>query len=183
MRDTISEGAADFMAFRLTPVSPQVKESFASSPGVRSRMQLQKEKDTRPEVELRKELFVLGLRYRLHRRVVPGTARTVDIVFGPARVAVFVDGCFWHGCPQHSAQIPKSNTEFWTEKIAQTRRRDRDTERRLHERSWTVVRVWEHEDAKHAASKIAKILRGQLPEQELFTRRTRGAGSQSVDVN
>jgi DNA mismatch endonuclease (patch repair protein) len=79
-------------------------------------------------------------------------------VFGPARVAVFVDGCFWHGCPSH-ATWPKNNAEFWREKIETNRLRDRDTDRRLSVAGWLVVRVWEHEDIDTAADRLERIVR------------------------
>ena len=79
--------------------------------------------------------------------------RRADIVFGPAKVAVFVDGCFWHSCPEH-ATIPKNNREWWIEKLEANVRRDRDTDRELEEAGWAVVRVWEHEDATPAAQRI-----------------------------
>lgn len=84
--------------------------------------------------------------------------RRADVVFGPARVAVFVDGCFWHGCPSH-ASWPKNNADFWREKIETNQRRDRDTDRRLAEAGWVVVRVWEHEDLEAAADRVERILR------------------------
>ncbi|WP_346007511.1 hypothetical protein [Janibacter terrae] len=78
--------------------------SFASTPGVRSRMQVQRTRDTAPEMALRSSLHSMGLRYRVDRAPLPGLRRRADIVFGPARVAVFVDGCFWHGCPEHGTK-------------------------------------------------------------------------------
>ena len=79
-------------------------------------------------------------------------------MFGPARVAVFVDGCFWHGCPVH-ATWPKNNAEFWREKIETNRLRDRDTDRRLVAAGWEVVRMWEHEDIEEAADRLERIVR------------------------
>lgn len=116
-----------------------------------------RQQDTKPETLLRSELHRLGLRYRLHRPVVPGVRRRPDIVFGPARVAVFVDGCFWHGCPQHGTSA-KANAKFWREKIATNQRRDFDTNIRLQRAGWKVVRIWEHEDPEDAAARIARVV-------------------------
>ncbi len=99
----------------------------ASIAAVRARMQAQRRRDTVPEMALRRVLHGLGLRYRLDLNVVPRTRRTVDIDFGPSKVAVFVDGCFWHGCGAHRGQVPKVNQQFWREKIRENVARDRDT--------------------------------------------------------
>jgi len=106
---------------------------------------------------LRRALHASGLRYRVHRRPVKGVRREADVVFGPTRVAVFVDGCFWHGCPEH-ATWPKNNAEFWRRKIEGNRARDLDTDARLAEAGWVAVRVWEHEDPAEAAARIAVIV-------------------------
>jgi DNA mismatch endonuclease (patch repair protein) len=132
--------------------------SFAVSPHVRTKMQNQRRFDTRPELALRKSLHKFGLRFRLQRQIVPGTRRRVDIAFGPARVAVFVDGCFWHGCPEHHPQPPKTNEWFWPDKIAGNQARDADTTQRLSEAGWIVIRVWEHEDLDAAATRIAAAI-------------------------
>ena len=127
----------------------------ASSESVRRRMQATRSIDTPPEVALRSELHRLGLRFRLHRELIPGFRRKVDIVFFRARVAVFVDGCFWHGCPLHGTLPKSTHRDFWAEKIDRNRRRDRDTNRRLETLGWLVIRVWEHEKPKAAAEYIA----------------------------
>lgn len=116
-------------------------------------MERQAQRDTKPELALRRELWRRGLRYRVDRPPIKGMRRRADIVFGPAKVAVFVDGCFWHSCPEH-ATIPKNNREWWIEKLEANVRRDRDTRRELEEAGWLVVRVWEHEDATTAAQRI-----------------------------
>ncbi len=121
-----------------------------------------RQKDTKPEVLLRSELCRLGLRYRLHRPVVSGVRRRPDIVFGPSKVAVFVDGCFWHGCPKHGT-VAKANAEFWRKKIADNKRRDSDTDRRLKTTGWAVVRVWEHENPAVAARRISRLVRRRRP--------------------
>jgi DNA mismatch endonuclease (patch repair protein) len=115
-------------------------------------MKRQRRRDTAPELALRSALHRMGLRYRVEFRL-PGTRRRVDVAFTAARVAVFVDGCFWHGCPEH-ATWPKQNAEWWREKIETNRRRDRDTEQHLLGAGWKVIRVWEHEDVTSAADRI-----------------------------
>lgn len=119
-------------------------------------MRAQKERDTSPEMLIRRQLHAVGLRYRLHRRI-PGTRREIDIALVQYRIAVFVDGCFWHGCPEHGT-LPKTNRAWWQRKLATNRSRDIDTNARLAESGWTVVRIWEHEDPGRAAiSLIATV--------------------------
>ena len=122
-------------------------------------MQLQRERDTAPELALRRELHRRGLRYRVDRQTVPGTRRRVDIVFGPTKVAVFVDGCFWHGCPKHGKRDHAINGWYWPNKIAGNRARDADTGARLRAAGWRVIRVWEHESPRRAASRIEAAVR------------------------
>jgi DNA mismatch endonuclease (patch repair protein) len=123
-------------------------------------MQTTARRDTPAELRLRSELHRAGLRYRVDRRVLTGTRRRADIVFTAARVAVFVDGCFWHGCPDHGSW-PKRNAVWWKEKIESNRRRDADTDARLEAEGWVSVRVWEHEDAGTAAARIVGLVRGR----------------------
>ncbi|GCD99409.1 very short patch repair endonuclease [Embleya hyalina] len=127
--------------------------SLTTTDATRARMSRQRSKDTGVEVALRRVLHGMGLRYRVHRRPLKGVRREADVVFGPAKVAVYVDGCFWHGCPVH-ATWPKRNAEFWKTKIEGNRTRDADTDRRMAEAGWLVVRVWEHEDAAVAAARV-----------------------------
>ena len=121
-------------------------------------MQATRSKDTPMELELRSALHRLGLRFRVHRHLIPGSKRTVDIVFVGRRVAVFVDGCFWHGCPVHGTLPKKTNRKWWTSKIEENRRRDRDTNRRLEALGWRVIRVWEHEGPLAAAHRVARVI-------------------------
>ncbi|MGW3964363.1 very short patch repair endonuclease [Amycolatopsis sp. NPDC005003] len=121
-------------------------------------MSKQKSRNTGIEMALRKALHRAGLRYRVHRRPVEGVRREADLVFGPARVAVFVDGCFWHGCPEH-ATWPKNNADFWREKIETNRRRDADTDTRLGEAGWLAVRIWEHESVEVATDRVIMAVR------------------------
>lgn len=120
-------------------------------------MSRQASRDTRPELLLRRRLHALGLRYTVHRRPVPNVRRTADIVFSRARVAVFVDGCFWHGCPEH-ATAPKTNAEWWTTKLARNVERDRETDALLAAAGWSVIRVWEHELPGEAAERVQALV-------------------------
>jgi DNA mismatch endonuclease (patch repair protein) len=124
----------------------------------RLRMSRQRSRDTGPERALRSLLHQRGLRFRLHQRPVPGVRRQADIVFRRARVAVFVDGCFWHSCPDH-ATSPRANGAWWRDKLAANVTRDRDTDERLREAGWVVVRVWEHEDPAAAAELVNGLVR------------------------
>lgn len=123
-------------------------------------MSLQRTQDTGIEVRLRSLLHAQGLRYRVHQRPLAGLRRVADLVFVGARVAVFVDGCFWHGCSEHGTW-PKQNAEFWRDKIHGNVRRDRHTDAMLTEAGWLPVRVWEHEDVQGAASRVAAIVRSR----------------------
>ncbi|WP_181008370.1 very short patch repair endonuclease [Sphingomonas montanisoli] len=124
------------------------------------RMARVRQKGTDVELALRRALHAKGLRYRLHVPLLSKPRRVPDIVFPRRKVAVFVDGCFWHGCPQH-ASWPKSNAQFWRDKIESNMARDADTDRRLHELGWRVVRVWAHEAADEAAKRIETIVRNE----------------------
>ena len=108
-------------------------------------MVAQRREGTTPEMALRRELHSAGLRYRVHRAPVASLRRKADVVFGPSRVAVFVDGCFWHGCPEHGVRRHDVNGWYWPEKIARNRRRDEDTDRVLAAAGWLAVRIWEHD--------------------------------------
>jgi DNA mismatch endonuclease (patch repair protein) len=121
-------------------------------------MQLQRTRDTAPELALRQALHALGLRYRVDRAPIPGSPRRADIVFTRQQVAVYVDGCFWHGCPEHGTRS-KSNTAWWEDKLARVRARDADTDRALTEAGWLVIRTWEHEDPRVVAEKIQDVIR------------------------
>ena len=129
-------------------------------------------RDTAPEIALRRELHRRGLRFRIDRPVLADRRRRVDIVFRPTKVAVFVDGCFWHGCPVHATQ-PRANSGYWQEKIATNQRRDRDTDRQLEASGWLVMRIWEHEDPVDAASRIEETVRRRREERQEPGRRRR----------
>ena len=120
-------------------------------------MSQQLTRDTAPEVAIRSALHAMGLRYRVNATVVPDLRRRADIVFRKRKVAVFVDGCFWHRCPAHATD-PKSNAKWWAEKLARNVNRDRETDSRLLAEGWHVIRIWEHEDPIAAAERIARAL-------------------------
>jgi DNA mismatch endonuclease (patch repair protein) len=118
-------------------------------------------RDTEPEIALRRELHRRNLRFRVSRRPLAGLRTTADIVFGRARVAVYVDGCFWHSCPEHGTQ-PASNQAWWAAKLESNRARDLSTDESLTEAGWLPVRVWEHEPTDEAADRIEAIVRERV---------------------
>jgi DNA mismatch endonuclease, patch repair protein len=117
-------------------------------------------RDTPGEVALRRELHARGLRYRVDASPLPGIRRKADVVFPRAHVAVFVDGCFWHGCAEHGTW-PKANGEWWRNKIEANRRRDADTDARLREAGWTSIRVCEREPVVRAADAVESAVRSR----------------------
>ncbi len=141
------------------------RQPFASSEAIRLRMSRQRREGTAPELALRQALHSLGLRYRLHRAPLSGLRRKADIVFRPARVAVFVDGCFWHGCPDHGRRRHDVNGWYWPAKIDRNRRRDVDTDEALTSAGWLVVRVWEHELAGAGPFAVAERVREALSDR------------------
>lgn len=130
----------------------------SSSPEASRRMAATRGTDNLMERAVRKILHQSGLRYRKQRRLIPGSTRTVDIVFPRIHLAVFIDGCFWHSCPKHKT-VPKSNAVWWRKKLAENRIRDKDTNKRLTCMGWNVIRIWEHEKPPKAALKILKTFR------------------------
>jgi DNA mismatch endonuclease (patch repair protein) len=141
-------------ASRETPV--------ASSEAVSAQMRRMGRRNTAPELALRSELTSRGLRYRLHRRDLPGTP---DLAFVTARVAVFVDGCFWHGCPEHGV-MPKANRDWWQSKLAANQTRDKKNDRALVDAGWLPVHVWEHEDPAVAAASLACLVGERLKDAD-----------------
>ena len=127
-------------------------------------------RDNERERTLRSELHRRGLRFRLHQRLLTKSRRTVDIVFSRARTAVLLDGCFWHGCPTHGTW-PKNNAAWWRNKIEGNIARDRDTDRRLIEAGWHVLRIWEHEEIGIAADRIERLVL-VLRQRGISSRRT-----------
>ena len=124
---------------------------------VRSRMERQARRETSVEIAIRRRLHALGYRYRVDHRLERSLRCRGDIVFTRRRVVVFVDGCFWHGCPIHATE-PKNNAEWWREKLAANVARDGRNRQALIDLGWTVVQIWEHEDPKDAVDRIASVL-------------------------
>ena len=116
-------------------------------------MRANRRRDTGPEMALRRELHRQGLRFRVDYPPVVGLHCRADIVFTRARLAIFVDGCFWHGCPEHG-NIPRANGRWWREKLEQNAARDRRNDAALAEAGWTVMRFWEHEPLATAAGRV-----------------------------
>nr|WP_255362008.1 very short patch repair endonuclease [Mycobacterium sp. 1081908.1] len=128
---------------------------------MRSVMRANPRRDTRPERHLRSLLHAMGLRYRVDAAPLARIRRRADLLFPRARIAVFVDGCFWHGCPQHYRPA-RTNAEFWDAKLVENRTRDRETDQMLSDGGWRVIRVWEHEDMAEAAAHIRRELRARV---------------------
>lgn len=132
--------------------------SWASSPGRRRNMQANRSRDTRPELAVRRLLHAQGFRYRVGTPPVVGLRRRADIVFTKQRIAVFIDGCFWHGCEEHGRKNFQHNVNYWQAKIATNMARDLDTTARLADSGWRVLRFWEHEPPATVASAIAAAI-------------------------
>lgn len=135
------------------PEPPRVRPPECTS----RRFSEQRRTRTEPELLLRRELHSRGRRFRVHCPIPGLPRRRADVVFTRWRVAVFVDGCFWHACADHGVQ-PRSNGEWWQWKFDKNRARDRDTDRRLQDLGWTVLRVWEHEPPELAADRVEQVL-------------------------
>ncbi|MEV6202014.1 very short patch repair endonuclease [Streptomyces sp. NPDC051771] len=138
--------------------------SWASSSGTRRSMQSNKSRDTKPELALRRAVHALGLRYQVSKRPIPKVRRTADLVFTRARMAVFLDGCFWHVCPEHFT-VSKTNPEYWASKAETNRARDMQTDHLLEDAGWAVLRVWEHEDPTEAAVRVRKLYKRRISER------------------
>jgi DNA mismatch endonuclease (patch repair protein) len=134
-----------------------VLEVVPSSAAVSARMSRQGSRDTAPEVAVRRLLHASGLRYRVNLPVPGMPRRTIDIVFPKSKIAVFLDGCFWHGCPQHATQ-PKSNAEWWRSKLSKNMSRDVETTEHLRAEGWTVLRFWEHELPDEVANTVRAVV-------------------------
>jgi DNA mismatch endonuclease, patch repair protein len=123
-------------------------------------MRSNRSRDTKPELALRSAVHARGLRYRVAAKPLANLRRTADLVFPRAKVAVFLDGCFWHGCPEHHT-VAVANANFWADKVDGNRTRDRDTDSRLADAGWVSVRVWEHEDPAEAARRVEQVVRAR----------------------
>lgn len=124
-------------------------------------MQSNRGRDTKPELAVRKLVHARGLRYRVDARPLVHLNRRADLVFRRVKVAVFVDGCFWHGCPLHHTRA-RANAEFWATKVATNRARDEETDRLLGEAGWCIVRAWEHEDPAVIAEQVVVAVAERL---------------------
>jgi DNA mismatch endonuclease (patch repair protein) len=132
---------------------------IATSPAASRVMRGNTRRDTRPEIALRRALFGQGLRFRVDYPIrLPSRVVRPDIVFVRARMAIFVDGCFWHGCPIHGTQ-PRHNSNYWLPKLARNRQRDLQTQTALQNEGWRVLRFWEHEEAQAAAAIVIGAIR------------------------
>lgn len=143
-----------------TPITPLTDVLPTTS----ARMSRQARRDTAPELFLRRELHRLGFRYRVDHPLPGMPRRRADILFSRPRVVVFVDGCFWHGCPEHKT-APANNAAWWAAKLARNIERDRETDAHLVALGWRVLRVWEHEDMQQSAMRIGEILRSELAQE------------------
>jgi DNA mismatch endonuclease (patch repair protein) len=133
------------------------RPSWASSPAVRKSMQGNRFRDTKPELAVRRAAHALGLRYRVGQRPLASVRRNADLVFPRVKVAVFVDGCFWHGCPEHFKE-PATNVDYWREKIGGNRARDLQTAQLLRLQGWLPLRFWSHEDPDSVAREIHRVV-------------------------
>ncbi|MEU6136093.1 very short patch repair endonuclease [Nocardioides sp. NPDC047086] len=132
-------------------------ESWASSPAARAVMKGNRRRDTVPEMAVRRAVHALGLRYRVDVRPLDDLNRRADLVFSRARVAVFIDGCYWHGCPDHGTAA-RTNADYWSAKIQRNRDRDRDTDTLLTSAGWTVLRFWEHDSVDAVVDVILRTV-------------------------
>lgn len=130
----------------------------ASSTAVSSRMSALGVRDTTPELQVRRAMHRMGMRYRVCYPIPGRPRRSIDIAFTRWRVAVYVDGCFWHGCPAHGT-LPTANAQWWAEKLVANTDRDRDSDMWLAANGWRVVRVWEHESVLDVIAKVVETLR------------------------
>lgn len=121
-------------------------------------MQANRSRDTQPELAVRRELHRAGMRYRVGIAPVEGLHRRADIVFTRAHIAVFIDGCFWHGCPDHGRAQFNSNAAYWQTKIGTNKARDKDTTEKLRIAGWTVLRFWEHESVADVVKEIRSAM-------------------------
>ena len=121
-------------------------------------MQSNHGRDTGPELALRHELFRRGLRYRVGLTPIKGVRRSIDIAFPGVKIAVMVDGCFWHGCPQHRTW-PKSHRDYWEAKLRRNKERDASTNSLLEAAGWRVIRLWEHMPMADMASVVEAAVR------------------------
>ncbi len=150
--------------------------SWAVDETSRRTMLANRRRDTSPEVAVRRRLHAAGLRYRVDFPPL-GDRRRADIVFTKQRIAVFIDGCFWHGCPHH-ATMPKRNADYWAPKLERNAQRDRETDLLLSEAGWISLRFWEHEPPESVAASIARALSALRDRTQAVTAPARRQGAQ-----
>lgn len=148
-KDSIAGGPDRQIAQSITPLNDQVRNEMRKMP----------RRDTKPELALRKELYRRGMRYRVNYRDLPGRP---DIALTRAKIAVFVDGCFWHACPVHGG-LPRNNRDWWRAKLDRNRERDREKDAALVDLGWIPLHYWEHDDIEEVADEI-EWLRGLVLE-------------------
>ncbi|WP_313788346.1 very short patch repair endonuclease [Subtercola endophyticus] len=155
--------------------------SWASSEGSRRSMLANRSRDTKPELAVRRALHAAGFRYRVDASPTRNLRSRADIVFTKQKIAVFIDGCFWHGCPIH-ATIPKRNADYWVPKLRRNVERDLETTRKLESLGWVVLRFWEHERVDDIVKLISNSWFGRAarapdpaPSNPTATRTTRRA--------
>lgn len=141
--------------------SAETTGSWASSEGRRRTMQGSRSRDTQPELAVRRILHARGLRYRVSVAPIPGLRRTADLTFSREKVAVFLDGCFWHACPEHGRKAFSYNSNYWTTKLRANVDRDADTTARFEAAGWVVLRFWEHESPVDVADAIEERVRSR----------------------
>lgn len=130
---------------------------LTTTPEISARMAVQARRDTQPELALRRRLHALGYRFRVEWPLPGMPRRRADIVFTRRKVAIFVDGCFWHGCPDHKS-APSNNAAWWAQKLAGNVRRDRETDQHLRAAGWTVLRFWEHDAVVDVVGQVVAVL-------------------------
>jgi DNA mismatch endonuclease (patch repair protein) len=147
----------------------------AVPPERRKIMQANRRRDTGPELAVRSELHRRGFRYRVDHPIRVGEKRPIrpDVVFGRAKVALFVDGCFWHGCPAHGTLPKETNRGYWIEKIAQNKVRDERHRLLLESDGWVVIRVWAHEEPAEVANRVEQEISLRLPSDDQHRRSRR----------
>jgi DNA mismatch endonuclease (patch repair protein) len=134
--------------------------SWASSEGVRRSMRSNRGRDTQLELAVRRGLHARGLRYRVQFKVPGSSRRTIDVAFTRLRLAIFIDGCFWHGCPVHHT-LSKTHPDFWAEKVNRNRERDVETDLLLTDQGWTVRRFWEHESVDAITDAVVALVQAR----------------------
>ncbi|WP_344771873.1 very short patch repair endonuclease [Nocardioides panacisoli] len=132
-------------------------QAWASSAASQQVMRANRSRDTGPELAVRRLLHAAGLRYRVDCRPEASLRRRADVVFRSRRVAVFIDGCYWHACPEHGT-VARTNAEYWSAKLARNVERDQETTALLQSAGWRVLRYWEHDDPRAVAASIFAAL-------------------------